>query len=170
MRDEIMMKVAEILGVSKDSISALDDEIKSSMQSVMETIRVDNDSDKKDVYNALDGLWQKGTVLIILKDVAQTTGIPYKTLKNLDYDTQQTLAFEYMADSSQTERFYAVTNKALAIMELEKVAKLIAVPVRELRNLPTEMQEKICGIYAMEFDSDSVNAELIDEIRELIAQ
>jgi hypothetical protein len=32
------------------------------------------------------------------------------------------------------------------------------------------MQEKICGIYAMEFDSDSVNAELIDEIRELIAQ
>jgi hypothetical protein len=55
-------------------------------------------------------------------------------------------------------------------MELEKVAKLIAVPVRELRNLPTEMQEKICGIYAMEFDSDSVNAELIDEIRELIAQ
>jgi hypothetical protein len=75
-----------------------------------------------------------------------------------------------MADSSQTERFYAVTNKALAIMELEKVAKLIAVPVRELRNLPNEMQEKICGIYAMEFDSDSVNAELIDEIRELIAQ
>ena len=72
-------------------------------------------------------------------------------------------------DSSQTDRFYELTNKALAVMELGKVAKLIAVPVRELRALPRRIQENICGAYTMEYDPDSTNTELIDNIREMIS-
>jgi hypothetical protein len=161
-------EIAKILGVSEDSIYAMDKEIKDGMQSVFDTITVNNDEDKKMLYDALDNLWQKGTVLIVLKDVAQTTGIPYNTLTSLDYDTQQTLVFEFMADNSQTERFYEVTNKALAVMELDKVSRLLSVPVRELRKLPIEVQEKLCGYYAMEYDKDSTNAELITVMREMI--
>ncbi len=169
MTNEQLAEIAKILGVSEDSISAMYDEIKGGMQSVLENLSVQNDEDKKAIYNALDNLWQKGSVLIGLSEVAKATGIPHNTMKNLDYDTQQTLVYEYMMDSSQIDRFYEVTNKALAVIELDKVAKLLSVPVRELRKLPLNIQERICGAYTMEYDKDSTNTELIDELREMIA-
>ena len=104
-----------------------------------------------------------------LNEVARTTGISLVTLRSLDFETQQAIVYEYMMDSRQTARIYDLTNKALAIMELEKVAKLISVPVRELRSLPRRIQENICGAYTMEYEPDSTNTELIDHIRELIA-
>lgn len=169
MDNKQLAEIARILGVSEDSISIMDDEIKGGMQSVFENISIQNDEDKKALYYALDGLWQKGTILIALNGVAKATGIPLTTLKNLDYETQQTLVYEFMMDSSQIDRFYSVTNKALAVIELDKVSKLLSIPVRELRTLPLNIQERICGAYTMEYDKDSTNTELIDELREMIA-
>lgn len=143
--------------------------IKGGTQSVLENLSVQNDEDKKAIYNALDDLWQKGSVYVELHEVSKATGISLVTLKNLDYKTQQTIVYEFMMDSSQIDRFYEVTNKALAVIELDKVAKLLSVPVRELRKLPLNIQEHICGAYTMEYDKDSTNTELIDELREMIA-
>lgn len=169
MNNKQLAEVARILGISEDSIFAMDDEIKSSMTAVFETIAIKNDEDKKSVYEALDNLWQKGSIYIGLNEVARATGIPLVTLRSLDYETQQTIVYEYMMDSSQVDRFYKLTNKALAVMNLDKVAKLISVPVRELRSLSLNIQERICGAYTMEYDKDSTNTELIDNIREMIA-
>jgi len=169
MDNNLLAEVAKILGVSEDSISAMDDEIKNSMTAVLENIAVKNDEDKKAVFEALDKLWQRGLVYAELNEVAKNTGISLVTLRSLDFETQQTIVYEYMMDSSQTARFYDLTNKALAVMELDKVSKLISVPVRELRTLPRRIQENICGAYTMEYDADSTNMELIDHIREMIA-
>ena len=169
MNNKQLAEVAKILGVSEDSISVMNDEIKNSMTAVFETVAIRNDEDKKIVFEALDDLWQKGSVYIGLDAVAKSTGILLVTLRSLDYDTQQTIVYEYMMDSSQTERFYALVNKALAVSDLGNVAKLIAVPVRELRSLPRRIQENICGAYTMEYDADSTNTDLIDHIREMIA-
>lgn len=169
MDNKQLAEIARILSVSEDSISLMDDEIKGSMQSVFESVSIQNDEDKKALYYALDTLWQKGTILLALHGVAKATGIPHTTLKNLDYETQQTLVYEFMMDSSQIDRFYSLTNKALAVIELEKVSKLLSIPVRELRALPLNVQERICGAYTMEYDKDSTNTELIDELRELVA-
>ena len=169
MDNKQLAEVARILGVSEDSISAMDDEIKNSMTAVFENIIVKNDEDKKAVFEALDKLWQRGLVYAELNEIAKNTGISLVTLRSLDFETQQTIVYEYMMDSSQTARFYDLTNKALAVMELEKVAKLISVPLRELRALPINIQERICGAYTMEYDPDSTNTELIDNIREMIA-
>ena len=169
MNNNQLAEVARILGVSEDSISVMDDEIKNSMRAVFDNIAVKNDADKKAVYDALDKLWQRGSIYIGLNEVAKTTGISLVTLRSLDYETQQTIVYEYMMDSSQIDRIYRLTNKALAVIELDKVAKLIGVPVRELRSLPLIIQERICGAYAMEYDKDSTNTELIDNIRGLIA-
>lgn len=154
MDNNQLAEAAKILGVSEDSISAMDDEIKKSMTAVFE---------------ALDNLWQKGSVYIGLDEVAKSTGILLVTLRSLDYDTQQAIVYEFMMDSSHTERFYDLVNKALAVSELGNVAKLIGVPVRELRSLPRRIQENICGAYTMEYDVDSTNIDLIDHIREMIA-
>ena len=169
MNNNQLAEAAKILGVSEDSISAMDDEIKNSMTEVFETTAVKNDEDKKAVFEALDILWQKGSVYIGLDEVAKSTGITINTLRSLDYETQQTIVYEFMMDSSQTERFYDLVNKALAVAELPNVAKLIGTPVRELRSLPRRIQENICGAYTMEYDADSTNMELIDHIREMIA-
>ncbi len=169
MTNEQLMKAAEILGVSEDSITAMDDEIRNSMAAVLETIAVKNVADSQSVYDALDSLWQKGSVYLELSEVAASTGITLDTLRSLDFETQQTIVYAYMMDSSQTARFYDLVNKALAVAELDKVAQLVSVPVRELRKLPRIVQERICGAYAMEFDADGTNAELIDSIREMIA-
>ena len=145
MNNNQLTEVAKILGVSEDSVSAMDDEIKNSMTAVFEQVAVKNDEDKK------------------------ATGITTETLRSLDYETQQTIVYEFMMDSSQTARFYDLVNKALAVADLPNVAKLIGTPVRALRSLPRRIQENICGAYAMEYDADSTNMELIDNIREMIA-
>lgn len=169
MNNNQLAEAAKILGVSEDSITAMDDEIKNSMTAVFEQIAVKNDEDKKAVFEALDHLWHKGTVYIGLDEVAKSTGITLATLRSLDYETQQTIVYEFMMDSSQTARFCDLVNKALAVADLDKVANLIGTPVRELRSLPRRIQENICGAYAMEYDPDSTNTELIDNIREMIA-
>ena len=53
MTNEQLAEVARILGVSEDSISAMDDEIKNSMTAVYEQVAVKNDDDKKAVFDAL---------------------------------------------------------------------------------------------------------------------
>ncbi len=169
MTNEQLAEAAKILGVSEESISAMDDTIKNGMTAVFEQIAVKNDEDKQAVYEALDHLWQKGAVYIMLNEVAAATGISLTTLRSLDFEMQQTIVYEYMMDSSQIARFYEQVNKALAVAELDKVAKLIGVPVRELRSLPMNIQERICGAYTMEYGADSTNVELIDNIREMIA-
>lgn len=169
MNNNQLAEAAKILGVSEDSISAMDDEIKNSMTAVFEQVAVKNDEDKKAVFEALDNLWQKGSIYVELHEVAKVTSIPFVTLRNLDFETQQIIVYEYMMDTSQADRIYQLTNKALAVMELDKVAALVSVPVRELRKLPRIVQERICGAYTMEYDPDSTNTELIDNIREMIS-
>lgn len=90
--------------------------------------------------------------LLGLNDVARDTGIAIATLKNLDFDTQQELVFEYMADSSNTERLFEVINKALAVMEIGNVAKVLEISEEKLKEIPYDKQVQLCGIYAMESD------------------
>lgn len=53
MSNTQLAEAAKILGVSEDSISAMDDEIKNSMTAVFEQVAVKNNEDKKAVFEAL---------------------------------------------------------------------------------------------------------------------
>lgn len=168
MNNEFITKTVDILGVSEDGINILPEDILGSMQAVYDNVVIKNDEDREILYAELDKLWVKGNVLIGLKEVADNTGIAYKTLCNLDYDTQQELVFEYMADSGNTNRLYEITNSALAVIELEMVSKLINVPVSTLRTLPIDIQEKMCGMYSMEYEENADNSELITALKGLV--
>ena len=170
MNDLDYSAIEKVLGVEHESIAEMPEEIRAKMKTVLETIVVRTDEDRKELYNALDLLWQKGSVLLTLEKVSKATGIPFLTLSNLDFETQQVIVFEYLANSANTKQIYMLTNSALAVIELDKIAKLIAVPVRELRKLPRRIQEQMCGAYAMELDKDSTNAELVGELRGMMQQ
>lgn len=105
MNNKQLTEIAKILGVSEDSITAMDDEIRNSMTAVLETTK-----DKKAVYDTLDDLWQKGSVYVELHEVSKATGISYATLKHLDYETQQTIVYEFMMDTAQIDRILTVSK------------------------------------------------------------
>ena len=106
MTKEQIAGISRIIGVSVDSISSMDEKIQNSMTAILETISVKSDEDRKAVFDALDELWQRGSIFNELAEVAKSTGIPLPTLKSLDYETQKTIVYEFMMDSSQTQRFY----------------------------------------------------------------
>ena len=164
MNKNHLTEIANLLGVSEDSITALDENFKADMVTAL----TEKNSNKTALYNELDSIWQKGTIYIELAEIARNTGISLVALHSLDLSIQQELVFEYMADSSRTERFYEIVNRELAVLEIEKIARMIGVPVTRLRSLSRDMQERICGMYAMEFDEDSTNAVLIENIRNLV--
>lgn len=166
MNNNQLFEIAKHLGVSEDSITALDENFRADMVTAL----TEKSADKTTLYNELDRLWQKGTIYIELAEIAKNTGISLVALHSLDFASQQELVFEYMTDSSQTERFYEIVNRELAVLEIERIARMIGVPVTRLRSLPRDMQERICGIYAMEYDEDSTNAELIEKLREIISE
>ena len=74
-----------------------------------------------------------------------------------------------MADSSNTEQIYAITNKSLALMEIKAVSVLVEISEEKLNALPDEIKEHICGMYSMEYDSEGDNSQLIDSIKEMVS-
>ena len=103
MTQKMMQQVSEILGVGTESIAEMPEEILTSMQTILENVEIQNEEDKQILCEDLDSYWVKGTVLLSLAEAAKNTGISYETLKSLDFDTQQNIVFEYMADSKDTD-------------------------------------------------------------------
>ena len=168
MTQKMMQQVSEILGVGTESIAEMPEEILTSMQTILENVEIQNEEDKQILCEDLDSYWVKGTVLLSLAEAAKNTGISYETLKSLDFDTQQNIVFEYMADSKDTERNYAIVNKELSVHELKSVALLLSVSESELHMLPDAVQEQLCGMYAMEYEEGQDNSALIDFLKALV--
>lgn len=168
MTQEMKNDIAEILGIKDGSMEKFPQEIIDSMQTIMENFDAKTDDERKILYDDLNSYWEKGTVLSVLPDVAKNTGIAFSTLEKLDYDTQQEIVYEYMADSSNTEQIYALTNKALAVMELKAVSVLTEVSEEKLNSLPDDIKEYICGMYSMEYDSEGDNSQLIASIKDMV--
>lgn len=168
MTQEMKNDIAEILGIKVGSMEKFPQEIIDSIQTIMENFDATTDDERKILYDDLNSYWVKGTVLSVLTDVAKNTGIAFSTLEKLDFDTQQEIVYEYMADSSNTEQIYALTNKALAVMELKSVSVLIEVSEDKLNSLPDDIKEYICGMYSMEYDSEGDNSQLITSIKDMV--
>lgn len=167
-REETIKKAAELIDVSVESVLALPEENINSMISAFENVDINSDDDKKILYEAIDNEWQKGSVLIILKELAENTGIAYKSLCCLDFDTQKAVTFEYLADSTNMEHIYTMTSKALALIELEYISKLTGISFDRLKALDDRKKEQICGHYSMKFESGGVNDELAAELKEMV--
>lgn len=162
-------KIAEILGISEEDIATMPTEILNSMQALFETIDIKNDDDRKILYAELDKLWTKGVVFLGLKEVSESTKIPCSTLFSLDFETQQKLVFEYMADSENIACFYEIVNSALEISELKNIVELIKIPMENIEKLPLEIQKKMCGYCSMEYEENGDNSELIANLKGLVS-
>ena len=168
MTKEQTTEIARILGVSEDSISAMDDEIKDSMTAIFETITVKNDEDKKAVFEALNNLWTKGMIESNLHEIAYHTGIDLTAMQNLDEETKHMLVFEYAMDSTNISRLYELICNMLSVSELPKIARLLGVELSVLTALSPDTQRKICGHFAMMYEENGDNSVLFHELRTMM--
>ena len=168
MTKEQTTEIARILGISEDSISAMDDEIKDSMTAIFETITVKNDEDKKAVFEALNNLWTKGMIESNLHEIAYHTGIDLTAMQNLDEETKHTLVFEYAMDSTNISRLYELIRSVLSVSELPEIARLLGVELSALTALSPDTQRKICGHFAMMYEENGDNSVLFHELRTMM--
>lgn len=168
MEKSNLTAIARLLGAADNSIENLPDDIQEQMQSAVKNLPSNTKEEKERLYHTLDTLWQKGTSLLYMREVAAHTGIAYETLASLHPEAQQRIAYEYMSDSSKTADIFELVNNYLSFAEVGKIAELLAVPASELRKLKAPVLKQMCGIYSMEYDVDSTNAELITELREIM--
>ena len=161
-------EIARILGVSEDSISAMDDEIKDSMTAIFETITVKNDEDKKAVFEALNNLWTKGMIESNLHEIAYHTGIDLTAMQNLDEETKHMLVFEYAMDSTNISQLYELIRSVLSVSELPKISRLLGVELSALTALSPDTQKKICGHFAMMYEENGDNSVLFHELRTMM--
>ena len=49
---------------------------------------------------------------------------------------------------------------ALSSLELKNVSDVLNIPIAELEKLPDEVQQQLCGMYAMEYGDENLAANL----------
>ena len=168
MNEETMAKIALILGVSEDSVTALPDEVRNAMVSAAALGDTDNEENAVRLYETLYALWTKGMVEINLREIAEHTGIDLTALHSLDDQAKHSLIFEYAVDSTNIDRFYEIVQKSLAVRDLPAMAELLGVSVDTLTALPIDTQERMCGHYAFIHEENGDHTALADELREMM--
>jgi DNA polymerase-3 subunit beta len=87
-------------------------------------------------------------------------------------DSENVMQSAFILDICEGEGNFAVNNKTIldAVKELPEVAKLIDLPLVELAAFPIEKQERLCGMYSMEYDENGDNSELISNLRSAVCE
>lgn len=159
-----LQRAAEILGVTEDAVAVFSEEVKNSMTAAVELIGDQTEDEAAEVYAELEKLWLTGVLDNAMGEVSDTTGISKKALRSLSDDVQQEIYFTFTFDRSDVDGIYRVMNKALSVVELPEVAKVLEMPITDLEKLPTDKQEQLCGTYSMLSGDKS----LAEELRSII--
>lgn len=168
MNAETTEKIAQILGVSEDSVTALPDDFKNAMVSAVNLNNTDSEENAVELYEALNDLWTKGMIELSLREIADHTGIDLNALHSLDDGAKHTIVYEYAMDSNDIDRFYEIVGRSLSVSSLAAVAVLLGVGVDTLTVLPIAVQKKMCGHYDFMFEAGGDNSALADELREMM--
>lgn len=167
--NEKLSSCAKLLGVSLDSINSCPEEIKNEMLAVIELVGADSEENASIARDELNKIWIKAVVEKGISEIAKLTGIDITALSALPYSAKTQLYYEYILDSSDIKAIYSIAQSALSILEIDKVATLINSPVQMLQELPLEVQEQLCGMYAMEIsDDEAENSTLAESLTEIV--
>lgn len=176
MDNSKLKTAADFLEVEFNVVEKFPDEIKNEMVAAVEMIEPDTEENCKLLHDKLYECWKKGTIYIDMKEVAEGTGTEFETLMSLDEQSQLQISFEYimyMAEDDPEKAFKSVyenVHKALQVRELPDVARLIGAEYEKLRIYPREVWEQLCGAYAMEYEENGDNSELISELNDIIKE
>lgn len=175
--ENIKLKTAaDYLEVAFDVVEKFPDEIKNEMIAAVEMIEPDTKENCKLLHDKLYECWKNGTIYIDMKEVSEDTGADFETLMSLDEQSQLQISFEYnmyLAEDNPEKAFNSVyenVHRALQVRELPDVARLIGTEYEKLRIYPRKVWEQLCGAYAMEYEENGDNSELISELNDIIKE
>lgn len=159
---------ATLIGSSLEDMNALPLDIRMSISDEIEKLYSENNTPttkaRSDAYSSIYKLWVKGNVNKCMIAVSEITGIPHFVVKGLPYYVKEKLYYEYTLDHSDTETMYRTIQNYFSVSDLDNISVLVDVPVTKLKELPREIQTRICGIYSMEYGE----AELIFSLKEAL--
>lgn len=176
MNDVTLKTAADYLEVAFDVVEKFPDDIKNEMIATVEMIEPETEENCKLLHDKLYDCWKRGTIYIDMKEVSHNTGTEFETLMSLNEQSQLSIAFEYamyLAEDNPEEAFKSVyrnVHNALQVRELPDVARLLGTEYEKLRIYPREVWEQLCGAYAMEYEENGDNSELISELNEIIKE
>lgn len=176
MDNPTLSTAAEILEVSEESLKDFPEHIANSMIAAMEMVDPDTEEECRILHDNLRTLWQQGCIYKDMQQIAEETGADFDTLMSLDYQSQLGISFDYAVDVNEqnenaVKNVYDNINKALNIVELPMVAKLLDIDYDKLREKYSRyVWEQLCGAYAMLYDENGDNSELITELNRIITE
>lgn len=155
-----LFKAAALLGVDTDSLKGFPEHTQNAMITVVEVVEINDQDGAKTAFAELEKLWLGGVLESGMREVAAATGIPYKTLSVLSDKARQQIYYAFCYDSKDIEGIYRLVQTALSSLELKNVSDVLNIPVAELEKLPDEVQQQLCGMYAMEYGDENLAANL----------
>lgn len=155
-----LYKAAALLGVDTDSLKGLPEHTQNAMVTVVEVMKIDEQDGVNIAYTELERLWLGGLLESGMREIAGATGIPYKTLSILPDKARQEIYYAFCYDSKDIEGIYRLVQTALSSLELKNVSDVLNIPLAELEKLPNEVQEQLCGMYAMEYGDENLAVNL----------
>ncbi len=174
MENKNLETAAQILKTSVERLNDFGQEITDEMSAVVEMITPDTPEQAQLLYSSLLELWQKGIAHECMVTISKETGANLDTLLSLDIQSQMMIDWEYTMAITDGDSKRAVSSvydnirRALAIIELPDVAKLLGMEYDKLRLYSREIWEQLCGAYAMEYEENGDNSELIAELKEIL--
>lgn len=168
MENVTLEKAAKILGTKVEILKSFPKDIKEEMLALMEMVDTDSEDECRQLYEAMKGLWIKGTNYNDMKRISEETGIDFDMLMSLDDQAQMMIDFEYSASDYDGKVAYKCFHEALQVRDIPDVAKLTGTEKDKLKAFPRDIQEQLCGAYKMEYDENGNNDELISELKDII--
>ncbi len=167
---------ARILNTDVSSLKEFPEEMQQELIAVLEMFSPDTTEEAKMLYDNLHSIWEKGVAYVDMVNISKETGASLETLLSLDIQSQLMISFEYSMALEEGDKNKAVNKvyqnirQALPIADLPKVAILIGMEYDKLRQYPRKIWEQLCGAYAMEYEENSDNADLINNLNSILKE
>lgn len=102
-----------------------------------------------------------------ISEIAKETCILETTLLDLSEETKIDIINKY-SETGDIKVVYELMEAEFAVSELKNVSELIKIPLSDLKKLPRELQEQLCGCWFMQNGMGISDEETFIDLKDMI--
>lgn len=123
MTAEQINVIADILGLSAESVAALPEDIKSEMDLIAENSVPETSEERLEVYRALEECWRKALISQAIRDISNNSDIMGDILESIDEQSRNDIAELFLSGAEESEVYAVIisADKAQSETEFQRV-------------------------------------------------
>lgn len=174
MKNKNLETAALLLGTTVETLNSFEQQYLDEMSAAVEMLAPVTEEQTLQLHGELHDIWERAGAHQSMIEISKETGADLGAMLSLDVQSQLMIYWDYCMALSDGDVKRAVSSvyenisRSLAIIELPDVAKLLGIEYDKIRLYSREVWEQLCGAYAMEYDEDGDNSELIDELKKIL--